>query len=217
MSNISKKNSSVLSAIIVGVAIAVIPATLGYIVSYVDGIRNDRLVFINEQIEKLYGPLHALAQANDVTWKEFVATGRAPDWSNPSKEQIMIWRVWMQNVLQPINIKIEETIANNSQLVVGDGLPRVFQTVIAHTESYKALISTWKLDDIDKMETYTSKKENTTNLPFPDKLDLCVSPIYTALKKHQIALQNNIFQVFLLDPVSIPPECNDQSCAAEKL
>ena len=207
MSSNDAKGSSAPSAIIIGVLIAVIPAALGYIASYVDGIRKDRLAFINDQIEKLYGPLHALAQANDATWKEFVATG--PDWNNLPKEQVTLWRVWMQKVFQPLNVKIERTIVDNAQLVVGDNLPGVFQTVIAHTEAYKALISTWKPEDIDDLKTYTSRPANAVSLPFPDKLDRCVGPIYTALKKRQEALQNDVFQAFLLEPVPIPPECDD--------
>jgi hypothetical protein len=204
----ANERSSAASAIIVGVLIAVIPAALGYIASYVDGIRKDRLAFTNDQIEKLYGPLHALAEYNDTTWKQFVASGRAPDWKNPSKEQITFWRVWMQNVLQPMNVQIEQTIIAHPQLVVGDKLPTVFHTIIAHTESYKALISTWKQDDIAKPEAYTSKSANTIDPPYPGNFNLCIRPIYNALKKRQEALQNFISLPFPLEPVPSPPECN---------
>jgi hypothetical protein len=212
----ANERSSAPSAIIVGVLIAVIPAALGYIASYVDGIRKDRLAFTNYQIEKLYGPLHALAQANDATWTQFVASGRAPNWKNLSKEQVTLWRVWMQNVLQPMNVQIEQTIVAHSQLVVGDKLPGVFQKIIAHTEAYKALISTWKKDDIANLKTYTSKSANTVVSAYPDNFDLCVGPIYTALKKRQEALQNFIFLAFSLGPVPSPPECNGKSSATER-
>ncbi len=215
-SNDDKGRSSASSAIIIGVLIAVIPAALGYIASYVDGIRKDRLAFTNDQIEKLYGPLHALAQANDVTWRQYVASRRAPDWKNLSKEQVTLWRVWMQNVLQPMNVKIEKTIVANGQLVVGDKLPGVFQKVIAHTEAYNALVSTWKQDDIADLNTYTSKSANTVVLAFPDNFARCVGFIYTALKKRQEALQNNIFRVFSLGPVPSPPECDEESSVTEK-
>jgi hypothetical protein len=215
-SNDAKEPSSAPSAIIVGVLIAVIPAIIGYIVSYANGIRKDRLAFTNDQIEKLYGPLHALAQVNDETWTQYVESGQAPDWKNLTKEQVSIWRVWMQNVLQPLNVQIEQTIIANSQLVVGDQLPGVFLKIIGHIESYKALTSTWKQDDIADLNKYTSKSANTVVSPYPANFDLCVGPIYITLKKRQEALRNNIFQAFLLGPVPSPPECDEESSATKK-
>jgi len=216
---------SATSAIIVGVAIAVIPAVVGFILSFVDGIRKDKLAFTNNQIEKLYGPLHALAQANDATWSQFGVSERAPNWNNPSKEQITFWRVWMRNVLQPMNVKIEKTIVDNSQLVVGDEFPGAFRNIIAHTEAYNALISTWRESDIADLSRYTNKLENTVALVYPDDFDRCVGPIYTALKMRQEALQTHIFlyvisyvfsyffETFPLVPVAIPSECSARSTA----
>ena len=204
-----RERSSAASAIIIGVLIAVIPAALGYIGSYLDGIRKDMLALTNDQIQKLYGPLHALAQTNEATWKAFVDSGRAPDWNNLSKEQVALWRVWMQNILQPVNIRTEKTIVDNSQLVIGDEFPVVFRKVIAHTEAYNALIATWNKDDLADLKTYTSKSSNTVDLVYPDNFDRCVGPIYAALNKRQEALQKFIFQSFSLVPVPIPPECNE--------
>jgi hypothetical protein len=207
----AKEGPSIGSKIFVGMSIAVLSAVFGYFVSYFDGIRKDRIAFTNEQIEKLYGPLHGLAEANDATWTQFVASGRAPDWNNPSKEEITSWRVWMQNVLQPMNVQIEQIMVANPRLILGDKFPSVFQEIIAHTEAYKALISTWKQDDIADINTYTSKSANTVALAYPANLDRCVGPIFTALKKRQEALQTyNIFKAFSLMPVSIPPECDEE-------
>jgi hypothetical protein len=52
--------------IVSGVLVAVIPAMLVYVVSFVDGRRREELTHVNSQIEKLYGPLYALTHANDV-------------------------------------------------------------------------------------------------------------------------------------------------------
>jgi hypothetical protein len=210
-SNDANERPSTRSAIIVGVLIAVIPAALGYIASYVDGIRKDRLAFTNDQIEKLYGPLHALAQANDAAWTLYGPSG--PKWDNPTKEQIILWGAWIKNVFQPMNLQIEQTIVAHSQLVVGDKLPGAFQTIIAHTEAYKALMSMWKKDDINELNTYLSHSANTVASVYPSTFDLCVGPIYTALKKRQEALQNDILLTFSLSPVPIPPECNEGSTA----
>jgi hypothetical protein len=153
---------------------------------------------------------------DDATWKQFVASGRALDWKNLSQEQVTLWRTWMQNVLQRMSDQIEKTIVANSQLVEGDQLPCVFQKIIAHTEAYKALIVTWKQNDIADLKTYTSKSSNTVASAYPDNFDRCVGPIYTALKRRQEPLQNLIFQPFSLVPVPSPPECNDESPVTER-
>jgi hypothetical protein len=59
------------SKIFVGVVIAIVAATFGYLVSHLDQHRKDQITFVSEQIEKLYGPLFALVQANDIAWARF--------------------------------------------------------------------------------------------------------------------------------------------------
>jgi hypothetical protein len=73
MAGKNDEGNSLVSPIIIGVLIAVIPAVLGYIFSSFDSLRRERLEFTNNQIESLYGPLYALTQASDVAWKEFEA------------------------------------------------------------------------------------------------------------------------------------------------
>jgi hypothetical protein len=222
----TKERSSARSAIIaivVGVSITAITAVFGYMWSYWDGIRKDKLEFTNEQIEKLYGPLHALAQGNGATWKRFSNSECAPKWDNPSKEQITCWRVWIKNVFQPMNLEMEKTIVSNSQLVIGNQLPPVFQEFIEHTEAYKALISMWKDTDINDLGKYLSHCANSVDPVYPERFDQCVGPLYDNLKKRQEALQNHIFSyifndIFLgsSDSPSPSSECDDMKSAASE-
>ena len=59
-----------LRRIVSGVLVAVIPAMLAYVVSIVDGRRREELTYVNDQMEKLHGPLYALTHANDVAWEQ---------------------------------------------------------------------------------------------------------------------------------------------------
>ena len=43
----------------------IVAAAVGYVISYLDQHRKDQVAFVSTQIEKLYGPLFALSQAND--------------------------------------------------------------------------------------------------------------------------------------------------------
>ena len=84
-----RESSSAGTAIVIGVLIAVIPAIIGYVWSYVDGVRKDMLAFTNKQIESLYGPLHGLAQENDAAWCEFVTSKNSPvDWNKLTKDEV---------------------------------------------------------------------------------------------------------------------------------
>ena len=216
MSDDPKGNTSMTGAIVIGVLIAVIPATLGYFAQFLDGIRKDRLAFTNNQLEKLYGALYALTQASVVTWKQFVAS----NWPNKSKyffdpaqppsiEQVTSWRLWMRNVFQPMNLMIEQTIVSNSQLVVGNEMPPVFQKMIAQTEAYKAIMAGWKDTDKDNPDAYRSRYNNTvTDINYPEKIVLCVAMVYRALKDRQEVLQHSIIESFRLAAFQPPCECN---------
>jgi hypothetical protein len=105
------------------------------------------------------------------------------------------------------NIKIKQTIMDNSQLVIGNKLPGIFQRIIEHTDACKALMATWKEDDIKDLSTYTSKAANTVVRAYPDSFVVCVGRSFTEPKKRQEALQN-FFQIFSLNTVPSPPECN---------
>jgi len=52
----SREKDPLLRTIMSDVLIAVIPAVLAYIVSFIDGRRREELTYVNSQIEKSYGP-----------------------------------------------------------------------------------------------------------------------------------------------------------------
>src|SRR5262249_27298541 len=160
-----------LRRIVSGVLVAVIPAMLAYVVSFVDGRRREELTYVNSQIEKLYGPLDALTHANDVAWEQFVSadwpvgTGRYffDPMRPPTIEQVDKWRLWMTTVFQPLNMEMETRIINNSQLILGRQMPTAFKDLIAQTEAYKAVIATWKESDRQDQRAYTP--DSTIRLP----------------------------------------------------
>jgi hypothetical protein len=211
--------NSVFSAIVVGVLIAVIPATLGYIFGYVDGLRKDELAFTNQQIERLYGPLYALTQANNAIWTQFSST----HWPNtsryyfdpknpPSVEQVDQWRIWMKTVFQPLNLRVEDIIIQNSQLLVGDRLPQTFQDVIAQAEAYKALMSTWSDADRNNPEKYISRYANTiTGINYPKRIVDCVATTYLALKIRQMKLERSVLSSLWLAPIPPVDSCEEKS------
>jgi hypothetical protein len=203
--------------ILVGVLIAVIPAVLGYWVSFAQSTRTAKLTMVNQQIEKLYGPLYALTRANDVTWEYFSKN----NWSNksryyfdpqqpPSDYEVTNWRRWMRSVFQPLNLQMEHVIVTNSQLIVGTRMPTAFSRLIAQTESYKAVISQWTESDKNNSALYRSPGSNVVlGINYPADLSACVETTYNALKDRQSLLQGSFFGSLFLSPVGRVSQCRD--------
>jgi hypothetical protein len=206
-----------LRRIVSGVLVAVIPAMLAYVVSFVDGRRREELTYVNSQIEKLYGPLYALTQGNDVAWDQFVSVDWPVDKRRyffdptrpPTIEQVDKWRLWMTTVFQPLNVEMETRIINNSQLILGRQMPTAFKDLIAHTEAYKAVIATWKDSDRQDQRAYTSRFNNTvTGLNYPTSIRECVERVYDGLKERQEYLQKNIFSSLRPAPILPVAACD---------
>jgi hypothetical protein len=193
-----KPSESTSSKITAAIFIAIVTAILGYFISFVDGHRKDRLEHVNLQIEKLYGPLFALTKANGTAWAHFQA-GWLPKREYYFDQNIKLdnhdidnWRRWMQTVFQPMNVKMENAIVANSHLLVGDRMPLLFLQMVSHTESYKAVIESWKNDD---SPARYSAESNVSPVYYPKRPELshdlaeCIADQYHALKELQHDLE----------------------------
>ena len=220
-------DNSVVNPIIIGVLIAVIPATLGYMLSSFDSLRRQRLEFTNDQIEKLYGPLYALTQASDAAWNEFQASNWPSNQETrryffdhhppPTMEETAQWRHWMQTVFKPLNLRAEQVIVENSQLIVGNELPDAFQRLIAQTEAYKAVISSWSDADKENPEKYKASKCNTVaGINYPNEIIKCVSNTYVKLKDQQASLQN-VWSGYLASDPTPDPVCVERKSQPKSL
>jgi hypothetical protein len=197
----------IFSGITFGVVLVL--ALLAFVFSALDQRRGDDLKYVNLQIEKLYGPLYALTQADNSVWVVFkqyymknclvdtnVLTIHKPETScfnpnhPPTADEVTTWRVWMREVFEPLNVKMENVILANPQLVIGNQLPRAFLDLISHTEGYKAVISRWNESEVQDLATYqTSEKNIAINLDYPDALITCVEDAYSKLKERKESLE----------------------------
>src|SRR4051812_41727355 len=108
-----KRAEPIGNKILAGMLIAVATAIIGYVVSAIQQDRRDKFNYaeeqrqqelrrVNEQIEKLYGPLYALIQANDTAWTHFAQTWepQRPNFFDTSVKlspaDIDTWRRWMR-------------------------------------------------------------------------------------------------------------------------
>lgn len=207
-------NESLGSKILVGLAIAVLTALFGYLMSYLDQHRKDQVAFVSTQIEKLYGPLFALVQANNTAWSHF----RQSYWNDRDDyfqkgvrlgpEEVELWRRWMRNVFQPMNIKMEAALVDNAQLLVGDRMPPMFLQFISHVEAYKSVIANWKDGAASKPED-ASAIENASPVAFPKQPDFsnCIVQQFHSLKALQQRLQGQFIGGFQSLKEEIPKSC----------
>lgn len=199
--------------LIVGVLIAVFTATVGYLVSYADQHRKDQIAFVSAQIEKLYGPLFALVQANDMAWVHFQQNYWKERQSyfqidTPLQAvEVDLWRLWMRNVFQPMNVRMEEAIVNNAQLLVGEQMPSMFLQFISHTEAYKSVIASWKEGPVKADGMSASANVPPVAFPSQPAFSKCITAQYRNLKKLQQQLQQQL--IGRLEPLrqELPSDC----------
>jgi hypothetical protein len=124
----------------------------------------------------------------------------------------------MRTVFQPLNLKMEKAIIDNSQLLVGDTVPPIFRALIAHTEAYKAVIATWRPDDLSACQQSPSQTQrpcaavsvlkNTAGINFPDAVVQCAAEDYEKLKQRQQELESGFFSAFFAQSVQHSHACD---------
>jgi hypothetical protein len=106
------------------------------------------LKFVSEQIQFLYGPLFSLESASDIAFVAFMklyASNRDSffDDKSRSKSELEAWRLWMSEVMMPLNLGMEKAIVENSHLIIGSSIPKSFRAFLGHVASYKAVLKKW--------------------------------------------------------------------------
>lgn len=114
------------SELISPLAVAILVAAFGFVVNGLNDHRKELDQYVGNQIEKVYGPLFVLNEANTVAWTAFrkryfpERPGFFVERESRSKQDIEVWRSWMRNVFQPQNQRMEDAIVANAHLLIGD-------------------------------------------------------------------------------------------------
>ena len=168
-------------------------AVFGWIITHFSKLyfdkRNAQLNRINEQLEKLYGPLMATLIASHETWLSFSKKhwpshgmqgyfGKGDD--KLSGIELERWRTWVKNVFHPLNERVEKIIIENTHLIEGDEIPGSFTKALSHVSAYRAVIAQWEKDDF-------SEHLSVNNWPSKD-LKASVEPIFNSLTQEQSKL-----------------------------
>lgn len=169
------------------IAVSIVLALVGYVVTfYVQRIQSERqaeLDRVNLQLRNLYGPLYSTLRANQAIWGAFCEK-HWPEHGQPSyfgngettNEEQQTWRIWMLEVFEPLNQRVEHAILENGDLLEGSELPQEFVDVLAHIASYRALYPKWKDGDFT---------DHTGVINYPTGLLEVVEPTYRKLLQQQ--------------------------------
>lgn len=175
-----------------GLIVTVVLAAAGYFITYANSVRLEnrkaRLKYLSDQIQLLYGPLYSLSQTSDQAWKSFRSRHRPHgayfgDDDVPGEADLVAWRLWMGTVFMPINTRMETVILENAHLIDGSCMPQSFIDLLAHVETYRAILKQWEASDFS---------EHTAYLNYPEELPVHVADVYARLTAQQARLLNSV-------------------------
>lgn len=184
---------------VVAALVGVSAALIGYFVKYVSDIRlaqrDDRLDRINRQLSEFYGPLLALTQASEESWRAFRKRYR-PDpgrtapgsfWRidpPPTKEDAIVWRLWMTTVFVPLQRQMMELVLEHADLIDEPEMPPCLLTLCAHVAGYQAVLTEWERGEIS-----LNREDNISVVNFPGhELASYATAEFTRLKAIQAEL-----------------------------
>lgn len=154
-------------------------AFTGYIVTYLNNLRiqkrNDKLKYINQQLENFYGPLFVLSQIGQILFEVY--------WHKTEGliEKDNEWHIWVENVFFPLNNELEKLIISKAYLINESDIPTPLLNFLAHNAGYKSLIIKWKNNDFS---------EHHSIIPFPNGLEEYAKKSYIKIKKEQLKILN---------------------------
>jgi len=136
-------------AAIIGASATVLVAIITYALTYVSNRRlrlwQERLARTNAQLKDFYGPLFALSQSGQRTWRLLLSKtyGRSRE-EIAQAENGDLWVLWVTEVFQPINEKMASIIVEHADLLIDNKMPECLLNLCAHAAGYGAVIKRWQ-------------------------------------------------------------------------
>ena len=179
----------------IGIMATTLIGVTGFLATYANNLvleqRRAKVDVVNRQLENLYGPLLALSNSTEQAWLQFRNRWRkgrpfflAAD--PPSEDDVREFRHWMNIVLMPANLKMQDIITTNAHLIDGSAMPREFLEFLAHVQAYQAVIAKWKPDDSGPQ--LMPRIINVSYVNHPKRFNAYIAETFNELKARQSAL-----------------------------
>jgi len=173
----------------ISLSVTVSVALLGYFATYANTLllsrRRERLELVSKQLNEFYGPLYLSSQASAIAYAAmktklgFTAKqGFAPDQlgDTPTMRE---WRLWVTEVLMPMNASQEAIILSSAHLIREPEVPKCLLQFVAHIASWRAVIKKWSNGDVS---------EQFSLVPYPPEVVEYATAAFRELKAEQLAL-----------------------------
>jgi hypothetical protein len=173
------------ATLVVTIFLAVVGYTATYMTTLRLAKRKERLERVDRQLREYYGPLYALTESASKSWSAFRIQINRPTGSfwhtdpAPSDREKSAWRLWMQHVLMPLNLRIEMVIVEHTDLLEGPEMPACILELLAHIAAYKAVLKGWESGD------YTT---HISVVDYPGEVNHYAKCEYLKLKAQQQSL-----------------------------
>ena len=171
---------------ILGLIVTIVLALTGYFLTYLNNLRlakrADSLKLITTQIDELYGPLYVITQTGQILFQALRAkrlregNSEVEEDAPDSPPAISEWRIWIEEVFQPLNEQLEQIIINKAHLIIEEDMPHTLKRFLAHSAGYKAVIKKWHLG---------SFAERNSIIGYPLEITEYAEKSYLALKERQ--------------------------------
>lgn len=163
--------------------VTIVLAFIGYIVKYyfdkLSYRREKNLELINQRLNLFYGPLYFETIAGRTIKEKLDEKFGTKDGAVFDEKYNVEWRLFVNEVLMPLNLMREKTILENSYLIIENEPPDCLKEFIIHVSTFKAVVAKWKQGDYS---------ENFAMILFPSKLEEYIVSSYLKLKKEQSKL-----------------------------
>jgi len=164
----------------IALIITVVLAFVGYIVKYyfdkINYRREKKLELINQRLNLFYGPLYFETIAGRTIKEKLDEKFHTKDGAIFDAKYNTEWRLFVIEVLMPLNLMREKTILENSYLIIENEPPECLKEFIIHVSTFKAVVAKWKSGDFS---------ENFAMILFPATLEEYIVNSYLSLKKEQ--------------------------------
>lgn len=174
-----------LTAVSIGVTLLL--GFAGYAAAYLNNLalarRKERLELVTKQINEFYGPLYLSSKASAIAYQAFKLTlgitpteGFSANGDTPTMRE---WRLWVTEVLMPMNLQQEQIIIGNAHLIREQEVPECLLRFVAHIATWKAVLKKWERGD---------HSQQFAAVPYPADVADYAAAAYAALKAEQLRL-----------------------------
>lgn len=170
-------------------SVTVALALVGYLATYANNLvlarRRERLELISKQLNEFYGPLYLSSKASAIAFQAFkkklgivAKESFAPD-ATGDTPTLKEWRLWVTQVLMPMNLGQEVIILKSAHLIREQEVPECLLNFVAHIAAWKAVLGKWEAGEY---------AEQFSVVPYPAEVAEYASLAYRELKAEQLRL-----------------------------